>query len=159
MILTTTLYGSVAWHKQRFLRTSSTVRWKNFKIIFALFRSWSTKITSRARCVIISEVTKEPRVTFKLSSTLLNVSHTHVESTIRRTLNNYGVARFEKVESHCSLKRTLMPVCSLLQIFWTSQKSSHTFDIYRFSALHNYWHLLIRLVKRVRNFFFTWTSS
>ena len=76
----------------------STVRqivykWRKFKTIVTLPRSGRpTKITPRARRVIVGEVTKDPRVTSKQLKASLTLANVNVhESTIRRTLNNNGV--------------------------------------------------------------------
>ncbi|MBN3293577.1 TCB1 transposase, partial [Polypterus senegalus] len=73
----------------------STVRQivNKFKTIVTLPRNGRpTKITPRARHVIVGEVTKDPRVTSKQLKASLTLANVHVhESTIRRTMNNNGV--------------------------------------------------------------------
>ncbi len=77
---------------------------KKFKTTVTLSRSGPpTKITLKARLVIVHKVAKDPRVTFKQLAFLTVDVNVH-ESTIRRTLNNHCMAELQE-ESHCSPKR------------------------------------------------------
>ncbi len=71
---------------------------------------WPTKITLKARRVIVRKVAKEPRVIQGCPS-----SGGHWTTMV-------FMAELQG-ESHCSPKRTLLPICSLLKIFWTSHRT------------------------------------
>ncbi len=78
---------------------------KKFKTTVTLSRSGPpTKITLKARLVIVHKVAKDHRVTFKQLAFLTGADVNVHESTIRRTLNNHCMAELQE-ESHCSPKR------------------------------------------------------
>uniref|UniRef100_A0A8C4TBF5 Transposase n=1 Tax=Erpetoichthys calabaricus TaxID=27687 RepID=A0A8C4TBF5_ERPCA len=125
----------------------STVRqtvykWRKFKTIVTLpRRGRPTKITPRARCVIVGEVTKDPRVTSKQLKASLTLANVHVhESTIRRTLNNNGVHGRVARRKPLLSKKTLLLVCSLLDhvdkpqgywknVLWTDETKIELFGL------------------------------
>ncbi len=76
----------------------STVRqivynWRKFKITVALPRSGQpTKITPKARCVIVCEAAMDPRVTSNQLKAILTLPNVNIhESTIRKRLSNHRV--------------------------------------------------------------------
>ncbi len=71
----------------------SVYKWRKFKTTATFPRSGQpTKITPKARLVIVREVAKDPRVTSKQLKAFLTSANINVyESIIRRTLSNHGV--------------------------------------------------------------------
>lgn len=115
-------------------------KWRKCKNITILPRSgWPTKITSKARCVIVWEDTNELKETFK-QLMVLRLANVYVhDSTIRRTLNNLGVnSRVARRKSPLS-KQTLLLVRSLLKIMWISQKSIGKCVVDRLEQNRTFW--------------------
>lgn len=133
--------GSVSWHEQRsFLRVvdaqqnhlwrvwtpsihnkTDCVQMEKIMTTVTLCRRGSpTKTTSRASNVIVTKVTKEPRVTTRqLKASLLMFMIPPSEEHWTTLVCMAGL----QGESHCSSNRTLVLICSLLKITWTRQKT------------------------------------
>ncbi len=87
----------------------STVRhivykWRKFKTTVTLPKNGSpTKITPKARRLIVCQVAKEPRVTSKQLKAFLTVANVNVYEFIFRRTTKVCMTEFQE-ESHCSRK-------------------------------------------------------
>ena len=110
------------------IQSQTLYKWRKFKTIITLPRSHQpTKITARARHVMVCEVTKKSTVTTKQIMAFITLANVNVHKPkIRRILNNSTVHGWFVSRKPLLSKRTLLPVCSLLKNTWTCQKAVGT---------------------------------